>query len=259
MTYVGAQGVKKTSGIVAMVPAALRTYVKTGVRLDINNKDSVKAAVSAWITELGEIDGTFRRSDQAAIKAFLSRLRDELRLPYARGSSNYLRRTIFIGSVNTATFLHDKTGNRRFLPITVTAMPRWSEAEVDQLWAEAWHRYTQGEQWWPTPEEDALLFAKAEEHTEMSGTEELLTRKLDFEGAIAGDVECGSRRYPAAEVFNMIHNLPLNAPVDMVRLREVRDSLHRLWGLAADHDRSVQVRDGRSPQNLQGQRLCARR
>ena len=246
VSYVGAQGVKKTSGIVAMVPPTLRSYVKTGVRLDISDKDSVKAANSAWITELGEIDATFRRSDQAAIKAFLSRFRDELRLPYARGTSNYLRRTIYIGSVNVAAFLHDKTGNRRFLPITVTAMPHWPAPDVDQLWAEAWHRYTQGQQWWPTVEEDAMLFAKAEEHTEMSGTEELLSRKLDFEGAIAGDVVCSRRRYTGGEVFNVVHNLPVNAPVDMVRLREVRESLNKLWGLGSDHARTVKVFGGRS-------------
>ena len=241
VTYVGGQGGGKTKGIVGMVPAALRRYVESGLRLDLNDKDSIKKVLSCWIAELGELDGTFRKSDIAAIKAFLSAFRDSIRLPYARAASEYLRRTIAVASVNNPDFLHDKTGNRRFMPVSVTKMPRWSDAEVDQLWAEAWHLYTQGVQWWPTEAEDKLLWAKAEEHTETSGTEDLLARKLNFDAMFLPGAVCGARRYPVAEVFNRIHGLPPNAPVSAANKSMTTDALRKLWRLNVDPNLKVAV------------------
>src|SRR5690606_18813858 len=133
------------------------------------NKDSIKAVISAWCCELGELDGTFRKSDVAALKAFLSQERDEIRLPYAPTASVFRRRTVFVGTVNDATFLADTTGNRRFWPLTVTRVDvGWDDEEVDQLWAEAWGRYLTGEKWWPTPQEEELLAANAERYRSKS-------------------------------------------------------------------------------------------
>ena len=73
--------------------------VNEGHLLDPTNKDSVKLAISAWITELGEIDATFRKADIAALKAFISKRVDKFRRPYAMSDSAYPRQTIFVGTV----------------------------------------------------------------------------------------------------------------------------------------------------------------
>ena len=84
---------------------------------------------------------TFTRSGISEMKAFLSRYRDVLRLPYARTASKFARRTMFMGTVNDYDCLRDGTGNRRYMPIVARNTLNWDEDEIDQLWAEAWRRY----------------------------------------------------------------------------------------------------------------------
>jgi predicted P-loop ATPase len=61
------------------------------------------------------------------------------------------RQSVFIGTVNNASYLRDETGGRRFWPIqcgeiNLEALRR----DRDQLWAEAQARFTAGESWWIT-------------------------------------------------------------------------------------------------------------
>ena len=66
------------------------------------------------IVELGELDATFRKSDIASLKSFITSDRDVLRRPYARLESEFVRRTVFLHRLTQSSFLHDPTGNRRF-------------------------------------------------------------------------------------------------------------------------------------------------
>ena len=78
-----------------------------------------------------------------------------------RKQSDYARRTAFLASVNETAFLVDKTGNRRYLPVRIQKMPvSWPEEFIEQLWAQAWHRYTTTGVWWPSEKLEAQL----EEH-----------------------------------------------------------------------------------------------
>ena len=126
-------------------------WFSEGVTLDLRNKDSVIRAVSAWITELGELDETLKYG-QSGLKAFLTQKVDKIRVPYARESSDMPRRASFCASVNPGVFLKDETGDRRMWVIPVTdindklllALPdEW----FMQLWAEAyiwWQQDPQG-------------------------------------------------------------------------------------------------------------------
>ena len=76
--------------------------------------------VLKWpMVELSELDGIFRKSDVANLKAFISREVDAIRCPYARAAIPKPRKTSFCGSVNNAEFLTDTSGSRRFRPVTV--------------------------------------------------------------------------------------------------------------------------------------------
>lgn len=134
----GGQGIGKTEFFRQIVPAEMAHAVKSGVMLDLRDKDSIKRAVSAAITELGELDGTFRKSDIAALKAFLSNKDDFLRPPYEKRDIKIPRRTLFCGSVNDHAFLVDEE-NRRFFVLSVTAINHTKYNEIDklQLWAQA--------------------------------------------------------------------------------------------------------------------------
>jgi predicted P-loop ATPase len=119
--------------------------VRTGHHLDPHSKDSVKIALSHWIVELGEIGGTMRRSDQDALKAFLSQTVDNIRLPYADAESVFRRRTVFVGSVNEGEFLSDPTGSSRYWVLPVKRLDHEHHIDMQQVFAQAYAAWKQGE------------------------------------------------------------------------------------------------------------------
>jgi hypothetical protein len=158
LTLVGQQGAGKTKAFCKLLPKKLRQYFTESAVLDLGNKDSIKKAISSWTVELGELEATFSTSSMARLKGFLSSETDVIRTPYAVAPSTFMRRTVYVATVNESQFLHDPTGNRRFLPVEVdTIDPSLDKIDIEQVWAEAWHRYTNGEQWWPTQEESDWL------------------------------------------------------------------------------------------------------
>jgi putative DNA primase/helicase len=126
------------------VPANLN-LVNTGKSLNVHDKDSLMNVLSGWLAELGELDATFKKSDIAALKAFLTQTVDEIRRPYAAASSRYARRTVFAASVNDETFLGDPTGNSRFWVIPVSAVVHDHSIDMQQLWAEVLALWKAGE------------------------------------------------------------------------------------------------------------------
>jgi len=107
-----------------------------GILLKPDDKDSIKQAVSYWLVELGELDSIFRKSDVKTLMAFLSKSKDEIRLPYAQTYSKFQRRTAYFGSVNSKQFLVDDSGDRRFWPIAVTAVDYEHNIDMQQVWAQ---------------------------------------------------------------------------------------------------------------------------
>ena len=160
LVFYGAQARQKTKWLNGIIPDDLKTYFKDGVHLDPNSKDSVERATGYWVVELGELDSTFKK-DAARLKAFLSEQHDVYRKSYGRTRNSYQRRTSFCGSVNRAEFLLDETGNRRYWPLALEeiTLPQDGGINLDQVWAQAWAIYTQGEPWWPSPELEAELDA----------------------------------------------------------------------------------------------------
>lgn len=107
-----------------------------------------------WIIELSEMLATNNARSNEAIKSFLSRQKEIYRTPYERYPKDRPRQCVFAGTTNKSSFLpSDRTGNRRFLPISC----RESEAEVfildneaesrayiRQMWAEIMETWRAG-------------------------------------------------------------------------------------------------------------------
>ena len=185
LTFTGVQYAGKTRWLKALAPEGL---VLAGHILDVHNKDSVKKAISYWITELGELDGTLRKSDLAALKAFISQMEDELRLPYAAASSKYPRRTVFGATVNEAEFLRDPTGNTRYWAIQVDTINADHDIDMQQLWAQVHLLWlNEGSErrlpHWLTGDEMKLLNTSNEDFTETDPLEELVRTRLDWASA----------------------------------------------------------------------------
>jgi predicted P-loop ATPase len=116
--------------------------------LDPQDKNTTGSMQGKILIEFPEMEFMSKR-DAASIKAFLSKQVDNARLPYGSEWQDFPRQCVFISTTNpdaTNTYLNDPTGNRRFLPIETTAIdvPQLRK-DLDLLWAEAVHRYRQGE------------------------------------------------------------------------------------------------------------------
>jgi predicted P-loop ATPase len=160
-----------------------KDWLLEGATLNPSDKDSVKHAVSHWIVELGELGSTFKKADIDQLKAFLTKSKDELRLPYGRSFSRYQRRTAFYGSVNEREFLVDPTGNRRFWVVHVNKINFQHGLNMQQIWAEVLHEvYQGGETWFLTSEERERLQVSNENSRTQSVVEDLLLQQVDFEG-----------------------------------------------------------------------------
>lgn len=175
----GEQYLGKTKWFKSLVPAETR-LAQDGWILRPDDKDSVKQACSFWLVELGELDATFRKSDIAALKSFLTRDRDVLRRAYARRESEFARRTVFFASVNPREFLHDITGNRRYWTIECESINHTHGLDMQQVWAEFHHMWQAGETWFLQPEEMASLNDHNTEFEVRDPIEDRLMSRLDW-------------------------------------------------------------------------------
>ena len=118
--------------------------------VDIKTKDALEQIQGSWINELAELAPTYK-NDNEIVKAFISRTSDRFRSPYGRRTEEYPRQCVFAGSTNNLMFLKDRTGNRRFWPITGDKDRKTKNAwditqdDIDQLWAEAYYYWSNGE------------------------------------------------------------------------------------------------------------------
>lgn len=175
----GDQYLGKTKWFKTLVPADLGV-IQDGLMLRPDDRDSVKQVVSYWLVELGELDATFRKSDIAQLKSFLTRDRDVMRRAYAKMESEYARRTVFFASVNPREFLHDTTGNRRFWTIEAKYIDHSHGVNMQQLWAEVYELFKAKETYYLQPEEMARLNASNEEFAVVDPVQDRLSTKLDW-------------------------------------------------------------------------------
>lgn len=154
--------------------------ISEGVTIDPSDKDSVLRAIATFITEVGEMDGTMRKADIAVFKGFVTNNVDEVRLPYARRSSFFKRRTILAGTVNGTGFLVDETGNRRFWVIDVIRCHVLDAETMQQVWAQYLHLYRQGERWNLEPDLLEALNAANRRHETIDPLAERIGTAFDW-------------------------------------------------------------------------------
>jgi len=180
LTFLGDQGIGKTSWFLSLVPKGLG-FAKDGMILRPDSPDSVRQVTANWLVELGELDATFRKSDIAALKAFITQASDTYRLPYARKNTVNPRRTVFFASVNDSKFLSDNTGNRRYWTIDCIDIDYRHQIDMQQFWAEVKTLYQAGESWFLDDAELASLNESNEQFMTLDPIAERLETRLDWE------------------------------------------------------------------------------
>lgn len=207
LVFQGGQYMGKTKWFKSLVPDSLNV-LKDGMLLRPDDKDSIKQICSFWLVELGELDSTFRKSDIAALKSFITNSSDVLRRPYARKESKFARRTVFFGSVNPREFLHDQTGNRRYWTIECEDIDHTHGLDMQQIWAEALYMWRNGEGFYLTHEEITQLNTHNEEFMTIDPVEQRIMSGLDWsepktvwrwEQATSILLECGIDRPTRAD------------------------------------------------------------
>jgi putative DNA primase/helicase len=182
LVITGKQGIGKTRFFKDLTHEISDVFLE-GAILSPSDKDSVLTICSNWIVELGELDATFKKSDIAQLKAFLTKNTDTVRKPYAKKDSIYPRRTVFAGTVNNFECLNDPTGNRRFWVIDVDAIKRDPLINYQQLWAQIKNLYDQGEDWHFSHAEQTKLDLYSKQFLINDIAVEKLLRKYDFVNA----------------------------------------------------------------------------
>ena len=159
LIFQGAQGAGKSSAFRALAdPWFSDTPFKIG------DKDALMAVQGVWLYEFSELDA-LAKSEETAIKAFITSVEDRFRPPYGTRMLNVPRRVVLCGTTNTEEFLRDATGGRRFWPVKVGKVELDGlKAMRDQLFAEAVALFDAGERWYPTREEEAQFFSPEQEH-----------------------------------------------------------------------------------------------
>lgn len=179
LVFQGDQYLGKTQWFKKLVPSEL-CLLKDGMLLRPDDKDSVKSVCSFWLVELGELDSTFRKSDIAQLKSFITSNKDVLRRPYARRESHYPRRTMFFGSVNPKEFLSDTTGNRRYWVCEATNINHSHTIDMQQCWAQVREIWMGGEGYYLNTDEMGELNHSNEDFSAIDPTEERIQTGLDW-------------------------------------------------------------------------------
>lgn len=113
-----------------------------------DDKLMIEKMQGKWILEMPELSG-FSKAEVNHIKAFMTRQEDRARMSYDRRVTDFRRQCIFIGTTNDKKYLKDESGGRRFWPVECGFGPDEEidteklEVELDQIWAEAYHRYVE--------------------------------------------------------------------------------------------------------------------
>ena len=150
---VGPQECGKSTALAFLVPQNHRKeWFTDELRLSDDAKRRVEALQGSVIVELAEMSGA-TTAELKSLKAFLSRSIDHVRLAYRRNPEAMPRTCAIIGTANPGGVLpNDPTGNRRFVTLEVKAsqgmkyLRSWLDDNREQLWAEAVHRYNEGEE-----------------------------------------------------------------------------------------------------------------
>ncbi|AIM64232.1 hypothetical protein WS105_0642 [Weissella ceti] len=144
LDLVGGQGAGKTT---LLRKLAVDWY--TDQFTDFTKKDDYAVMLRSWIVNDDEMTAT-NKSRFDELKKFISAVSLEFRKPYALASELYDKHFVIARTTNEVSYLRDKTGERRFLPLLVNKSKQkkhpvkdLNSGYIEQIWGEAMYWYEQ--------------------------------------------------------------------------------------------------------------------
>jgi predicted P-loop ATPase len=134
LTLAGPEYHGKSRWIASLGPAEC---ILTGQPFDPANKDHVRSFAGRTISEMSEVDVTFRKRDMSILKAYLGRDEDVFRKPFGKGDVHWGRRTVAAATVNPdidGRFLAD--AGTRWWVISVSRCNADHGIDMRHLWLE---------------------------------------------------------------------------------------------------------------------------
>lgn len=145
LDLVGSQGIGKTTLLQNLAPMELYTDQFNSV----TDKDDLGNLIGMFIVNDDEMTATSKSSFEE-IKRFLTDNYFKYRPPYAKHPKQFIKKFIFARTTNNRTYLKDKTGTRRFLPLMthkslqeLNPVTDLTPDYVQQLWGETVWLYKQ--------------------------------------------------------------------------------------------------------------------
>ena len=145
LDLVGSQGIGKTTLLQNLAPLGLYTDQFNSV----TDKDDLGNLIGMFIVNDDEMAATSKSSFEE-IKRFLTDNNFKYRPPYAKHPKQFIKKFIFARTTNNRTYLKDKTGTRRFLPLMthkslqeLNPVTDLTPDYVQQIWGETVWLYKQ--------------------------------------------------------------------------------------------------------------------
>lgn len=181
LVAVGGEEVGKSTSVKVLAEAiAPRAFRENIPPISTGDKEAVTALLGGWILELSEL-ASFTKGESEAVKSFITRREDNIRLAYDRRTKQLPRRCVFFGTSNDPQFVIDRSGGRRYWAFRVTKPinVRRIERDARLIWAEAVSAYRSGESWWIEEARVKRMAQKAQRRRMKSdGYDELIVDKL---------------------------------------------------------------------------------
>lgn len=178
LIIIGMQGIGKTRWMRKLVPEKwYNTLFAEKLSFDFSNKDDELLTCEKAIIAMDELSPILHdKASNEQLKGFLSQKTFNTRVAYGRFNSVFYKIASFIGTSNQSEIITDPTGSRRFWPIEIVAANYCHSIDMEQLWAQTYKLWKDGEKHWLSAEEQAELSLYNVRFTKIHPYEEYINR-----------------------------------------------------------------------------------
>ena len=164
LVLIGAQGLYKTTWFSRLLPPELRQFFYTKTNATRMDKDDRLKLAQYGLVCCEELD-TMRPSELNQLKAAVTMVTIDERMPYERYLRHLPHIASFCGTGNNVQFLSDPTGNRRWLPFEVECIdpPHDFPFDYEGIYSQAYGLLRQGYRYWFSQDEIQRLSAHNEQ------------------------------------------------------------------------------------------------
>jgi predicted P-loop ATPase len=148
LLFVGSQGTYKTTWMNRLCPPSLDQYIFTGhINPELTDNTTADFLAEKFIINIDDHLQTLFDRDFNKVKGIITATSITNRKAYRRDIKKRPRIASFCGSVNKEKIFQD-IENRRYLTFKVDSIDIQKKINYDQVWAQVYHLFANGERYW---------------------------------------------------------------------------------------------------------------